>query len=473
MVHKTLLPFTGLDGGGVILAFLAVFVASGVGMGGGGILVPIYTLMLAFSPQRAIPLSNITIFGGSIVNVAIYLYKRHPKANRPLIDWDLILAMEPLTILGAILGSFVNKITPGWITSVCLVIVLSVTTFRQIKKGIARYRTESSKLGYTDALGSLKVPMGGASSAVLDTDRRGDVNGKETGELELKLEGEEDIGLGEPGVSPDFAETDQKGASNIEGGGTSIAIMQVEDGMESEHGRKTSIDEMLDTILQEESQIPPWYKILAIIGLFASVLALTMGRLGTPCGTPAYWIVTCVVVPVVLCVIYFVRRYLMLRHKRKVVSGYKFAEGEVRWNSKTTLIYPSICGLAGLIAGMFGIGGGIIKNPLMIEMNVLPDVAVATSATMIFFTTGSASFSYLAFGSLQLDYGGLFFAVGFLATLCGQPTLKWAVKKMQRKSLIIFIIAGIIAVSTVLMTVASVFAILNAKGNSNLCGAAE
>ena len=32
--------------------------------------------------------------------------------------------------------------------------------------------------------------------------------------------------------------------------------------------------------------------------------------------------------------------------------------------------YPLICSGAGLVAGMFGIGGGIVKGPLMLEMGV-------------------------------------------------------------------------------------------------------
>jgi uncharacterized membrane protein YfcA len=32
---------------------------------------------------------------------------------------------------------------------------------------------------------------------------------------------------------------------------------------------------------------------------------------------------------------------------------------------------------------MFGVGGGIVKGPLMLEMGVMPDVAAATSATMM------------------------------------------------------------------------------------------
>lgn len=72
-------------------------VAAAGGIGGGGILVPIYILVLRFSPKYAVPLSNITIFGGAITNTFLNMKKRHPLADRPLVDWDLILVMEPLT----------------------------------------------------------------------------------------------------------------------------------------------------------------------------------------------------------------------------------------------------------------------------------------------------------------------------------------------------------------------------------------
>ena len=48
--------------------------------------------------------------------------------------------------------------------------------------------------------------------------------------------------------------------------------------------------------------------------------------------------------------------------------------------------YGLPCGAMAVMAphtGMFGVGGGIVKGPLMLEMGVLPDVAAATSATMI------------------------------------------------------------------------------------------
>ena len=42
-----------------------------------------------------------------------------------------------------------------------------------------------------------------------------------------------------------------------------------------------------------------------------------------------------------------------------------------------------------------------LQGPLMLEMGVLPDVAAATSATMIMFTAASASAVYIGFGTVK------------------------------------------------------------------------
>ena len=33
----------------------------------------------------------------------------------------------------------------------------------------------------------------------------------------------------------------------------------------------------------------------------------------------------------------------------------------VEWNEETTVVYPAVCTFVGMLAGMFGVGGGIIK----------------------------------------------------------------------------------------------------------------
>lgn len=63
-----------------------------------------------FAPSQAVALSNITILGGALSNFMFNSRRRHPSLNRPLIDWDLTLVMEPTTMLGALLGGYLNKV---------------------------------------------------------------------------------------------------------------------------------------------------------------------------------------------------------------------------------------------------------------------------------------------------------------------------------------------------------------------------
>ena len=58
--HKKLLPLDTSDKVGFFCATIGLMIAAGGGIGGGGVLVPIYILVMKFSPKHAIPLSNIT-----------------------------------------------------------------------------------------------------------------------------------------------------------------------------------------------------------------------------------------------------------------------------------------------------------------------------------------------------------------------------------------------------------------------------
>jgi uncharacterized membrane protein YfcA len=57
-----------------------------------------------------VALSNVTIVGGTLANLAFNVRRKHPLRAGPLIDWDLILVMEPSTILGALFGGYLNKV---------------------------------------------------------------------------------------------------------------------------------------------------------------------------------------------------------------------------------------------------------------------------------------------------------------------------------------------------------------------------
>ena len=62
--------------------------------------------------------------------------------------------------------------------------------------------------------------------------------------------------------------------------------------------------------------------------------------------------------------------------------------------------YPPIAVFAGIIASWFGVGGGTVKGPLLMELGILPEVTTATSSTMMLFTTISAVSGYIAMNRL-------------------------------------------------------------------------
>lgn len=101
-IHKDLYPLDRSDIVGTTLVGIGLMIAASGGVGGGGILVPLLIIVFGFHPKYAIPLSNFTILGSSVTNMILNLPKRHPDAQRPLVDWDLILVMEPVTMAGAV-----------------------------------------------------------------------------------------------------------------------------------------------------------------------------------------------------------------------------------------------------------------------------------------------------------------------------------------------------------------------------------
>lgn len=66
----------------------------------------------------------------------------------------------------------------------------------------------------------------------------------------------------------------------------------------------------------------------------------------------------------------FFGQYVRRQQDLKISHGWVPAEGEIRWTSKSVLIFPMISIAAGVIGGLLGLGGGIIIGPLLLEMGV-------------------------------------------------------------------------------------------------------
>jgi uncharacterized membrane protein YfcA len=451
--HPPLFPLTTSDYMGLFFSILGLLVAAGGGIGGGGILVPIYTLILGFSPKHAIPLSNITVFGGACANCILNLPKRHPngKVDRPLVDWDLVLVMEPLTILGAIIGAILNKILPDTILAVLLVILLSATANESLSKAKKMYKKETIEINKKNYNQSSSAEMIRQAKSSLDS------------ETPTLIHNNDDPN------QDDLIETTEYTSSTT-------SLLGIDDRTSSD---PRNYNAELQAILDEE-RVTPINKVLSLCFMFVIVLIMNLLKggggfspIGIKCGSFGFWVSNGAILMWIVAFSFGVRQYLVKRYEVKERVNYLYVEGDIKWSSRNTIVYPSICAFAGFFAGLFGVGGGIVKGPLMLAMNVHPAVSSATSATLILYTSFTATTSFVVFGLLVQDYAIVCLIVGFCATYAGQILLSNLMKKNDRNSYIAFSIGGVVLLSAILMGIQAIISVATSDENHHgggMCG---
>lgn len=65
------------------------------------------------------------IMGAAISTVAYNLKLRHPTLDIPIIDYDLVLLIQPMLMLGISIGVIFNLIFADWMVTI-LIILLSL-----------------------------------------------------------------------------------------------------------------------------------------------------------------------------------------------------------------------------------------------------------------------------------------------------------------------------------------------------------
>jgi putative Ca2+/H+ antiporter (TMEM165/GDT1 family) len=144
---RRLLPITATDVFGFLLASMGVTLAAGGGIGGGGIVVPIYIIVMQFPPREAIPLAVVTVVGGALGTTIVNSTRRHPMADRPLIDWGLMIVMEPLVLVGTLFGTLLHRVVSEKVILVMLVVFYIVTARTMLVKARHMHESEKNYLG--------------------------------------------------------------------------------------------------------------------------------------------------------------------------------------------------------------------------------------------------------------------------------------------------------------------------------------
>jgi len=377
--------------GVALTAFFVCALAVVAGIGGGGILVPLFIGALGMPPRLAVGLSQATILGQSFLNTIIVVQRQHPLHPGPLVNYDALLILLPMTLAGTTVGDIVGAVIPDWLRIVFLILLLGYI----FKRALAKAR--ASKVSIT----SVK-------------DAKEDVN-----MIQISPASSPAVRQSMPLVSP-----------------SQVSQVSVDDNEPP----------------QAPLQLYPKKQILIalVLWLFLGIMAYLKGHSSNivSCGSVGYWLVVSTIVGFnILCASLISRA---LRRKQSAYNpiemtdeGAFLSPGEVHWTTRNAIYYPVMAIFAGIGASMLGIGGGMVLGIILLEMKLHNEALSATSGVATFFTASGSAGQFLLAGQIRGDYGALFCGVGVLSTILGQYGINAYIKKHNMSYMIIYSLAAI------------------------------
>lgn len=141
----------------------------------------------------------------------------------------------------------------------------------------------------------------------------------------------------------------------------------------------------------------------------------------------------------------------------------------MQWSREQLLKFPISAIFAGIAAGLVGIGGGMVIGPLFMMINLEATVGTASCAYMILWTASSGVLQYYVAGKIHWTFILYFGAFGFASGQIGQRGVDAVLKKFNRPSYVVFLLAFIIVAACTVMAITGLFnAIEDHKNGENL-----
>merc|ERR1712216_1071807 len=93
-------------------------------------------------------------------------------------------------------------------------------------------------------------------------------------------------------------------------------------------------------------------------------------------------------------VMYKTSLILKARHLKRLGCGFEYLPTDIQWTDEMIKKFPIVALLAGIYAGLLGIGGGMVIGPLFLSIGMQPQVGTGSCAFMILFTALSGTIAY-------------------------------------------------------------------------------
>lgn len=135
---------------------------------------------------------------------------------------------------------------------------------------------------------------------------------------------------------------------------------------------------------------------------------------------------------------------LLPDEEQPAVAAQQHAGSWIKWHLVVVWLLVLVIGV---IAGMVGLGGGVLISPLLLELKAHPQTAAATSTFIVLFSSTTAAITFGLGHRLNLDYTAVYGPVCLVGGFLGVFILSGLVRRWQMASLVTFTLAVLVIVS--------------------------
>jgi len=377
------------------------------------------------------------------VTFVVFLHNwwyKNPHVDKPMINYDLALLMAPAGVLGSTWGVVLNSYLSDYIILICMIIIMLLSFYLTLKRAILMRRKEKKE----------RKEFGGEVQS--------EGNNPNPDHCFDFCFGKDD----DENTNPDEAEASEYVTSPP---GSPIPIDGGEDkdiDLEASSARPkkaelTKDEKKVLKIQKYEARIAPGEKyfllLLMIVGNVMILIAAgpkTQSIWGVYCGSPLYWAIMSLTFPYLLGIVLLTAIALWNYEKLKIRINFPWHVSEVHWTPFNLFYFPVIDSfVVGIVAGFFGIGGGVLQTPLLLELGVIAWEASSTSQFVVLITSISGTCQNIANGNLQWQWALWFAGFNAIAALIGKQLMDRTVRYFKLQSLLVFFLAGVIAITLV------------------------
>mmetsp|Transcript_17499 Transcript_17499/g.61149 ORF Transcript_17499/g.61149 Transcript_17499/m.61149 type:complete len:470 (-) Transcript_17499:45-1454(-) len=418
--------------GCTIVLFVSGVLCSAAGIGGGGIYVAVLMVLGGISTHNAVPLSKAIVFFGAVASTVLNLRRQMEGSStngKAGINFEVCRLVVPMALSGTFLGVLLNFHVPAKVIVILLTCILCSMTVMVVRTAWKQHRAEEEK--------------NQAELAGIDTEA----------ETQPLMQRGRSSGHGSPPSSSSSSSAHACEIQPLPAGQAHLSgLHSIAD---------VNIKVTRETLTRSDVIISVLLILVVVVGgvLRFHMHACRAEKEGSGItGSCRHPFVSTVFGGRMEGWMESESLSFFLQHAVTSLplwscAGLSLYYGRAArdhsgWKVQTIFVYQLTALATGLLAGLVGIGGGLVFSPFFLLMGLEPHVAVATSSTCVLFTSSSTTIQYLFTDRIMMSLALLYGMTTLLASWVGTSLVHILQDKFRAKrSYISWLVAAGVAIS--------------------------